>query len=429
MTSPSAAQTRHRQARDAGRASRRGRHRHHDLRPGRAARRARRRAGQPLRRLGRRPAARGRLRGPRPLLRAAGARARRCPPPRSPRSATSPRSTSRCSRPGTTSVSIHIASGLSGTLRERPRGRPRAQRRRPAGHDRRRRRPDRRRRARLPRDRRGRGGRAGAALEQVGGAVADARSELDIWFCLDTLEYLRRGGRIGAARALLGSALRIKPILTFGTEITPVGRVRTRSRALRADGGLPGRAAGARRDRLDRPARAVAGGRRAPRRPRDRDPRQAAALLHRGRAGARGSPRLRAAGRRHAPHQLALTSGALPALGGELDEQSSAAGLASDSRLAACSGGVPIRIRLTGTSSTLPDSVRGTSAIAWTSFGHVARRAVLADPRAAIRLIRSSSSSAPSRRTTNSGIQFSSPSRGTSTTSASAISSSASTAR
>jgi DegV family protein with EDD domain len=74
--------------------------------------------------------------------------------------------------------------------------------------------------------------RAGATLDAVGGAVAGARSELDIWFCLDTLEYLRRGGRIGAARALLGSALRIKPILTFGTEITPVSRVRTRARAL-----------------------------------------------------------------------------------------------------------------------------------------------------------------------------------------------------
>ena len=73
--------------------------------------------------------------------------------------------------------------------------------------------------------------RAGADLVEAG-AVADARSELDIWFCLDTLEYLRRGGRIGAARALLGSALRIKPILTFGTEIAPVSRVRTRTRAL-----------------------------------------------------------------------------------------------------------------------------------------------------------------------------------------------------
>lgn len=40
-----------------------------------------------------------------------------------------------------------------------------------------------------------------------------------------------------------------------------------------------------------------------------------------------------------------------------------ASGLASDSRLAAWSAGVPIRMRLTGTSSTLPDSVRGTSAI------------------------------------------------------------------
>jgi DegV family protein with EDD domain len=62
-------------------------------------------------------------------------------------------------------------------------------------------------------------------------AARAARAGLDIWFCLDTLEYLRRGGRIGAAQALLGSALQIKPLLTFGTEIAPVGRVRTRRRA------------------------------------------------------------------------------------------------------------------------------------------------------------------------------------------------------
>lgn len=71
----------------------------------------------------------------------------------------------------------------------------------------------------------------GLALEQVVDAVNEAREGLEIWFCLDTLEYLRRGGRIGAARALLGSALKIKPILTFGTEIAPVGRVRTARRA------------------------------------------------------------------------------------------------------------------------------------------------------------------------------------------------------
>jgi DegV family protein with EDD domain len=63
-------------------------------------------------------------------------------------------------------------------------------------------------------------------------AVERARETLDIWFCLDTLEYLRKGGRIGAAQAMIGTALKIKPILTFGTEIAPVGRVRTHSRAM-----------------------------------------------------------------------------------------------------------------------------------------------------------------------------------------------------
>ena len=72
----------------------------------------------------------------------------------------------------------------------------------------------------------------GAGLGAVVDAVRQARERLEIWFALDTLEYLRRGGRIGAARAMLGTALKIKPILTFGTEITPVGRVRTKTRAL-----------------------------------------------------------------------------------------------------------------------------------------------------------------------------------------------------
>ena len=50
-----------------------------------------------------------------------------------------------------------------------------------------------------------------------------------MWFAVDTLEYLRRGGRIGAARAWIGSTLKIKPILTLEEEITPVERVRTRA--------------------------------------------------------------------------------------------------------------------------------------------------------------------------------------------------------
>src|SRR5262249_31600063 len=75
-------------------------------------------------------------------------------------------------------------------------------------------------------------GAQGAGLEEVVNTVHQARQRLEIWFCLDTLEYLRRGGRIGAAQAMLGTALKVKPILTFGTEITPVGRVRTKRRAL-----------------------------------------------------------------------------------------------------------------------------------------------------------------------------------------------------
>jgi DegV family protein with EDD domain len=71
----------------------------------------------------------------------------------------------------------------------------------------------------------------GLALDEIIETVQEARRRLDIWFCLDTLEYLRKGGRIGAAQALVGTALKVKPVLTFGTEITPVGRVRTRKRA------------------------------------------------------------------------------------------------------------------------------------------------------------------------------------------------------
>jgi DegV family protein with EDD domain len=72
----------------------------------------------------------------------------------------------------------------------------------------------------------------GEPLARVVETVGRTREGLDMWFCLDTLEYLRKGGRIGAAQALVGSALKIKPILTFGTEISPVGKVRTRKRAM-----------------------------------------------------------------------------------------------------------------------------------------------------------------------------------------------------
>src|SRR5206468_9953546 len=59
-----------------------------------------------------------------------------------------------------------------------------------------------------------------------------ARESLKMWFAIDTLEFLRRSGRIGGAAAWIGSTLKIKPILTLEREMTPVERVRTTKRML-----------------------------------------------------------------------------------------------------------------------------------------------------------------------------------------------------
>ena len=72
----------------------------------------------------------------------------------------------------------------------------------------------------------------GADGETALARAQQAREELKMWFAIDTLEYLRRGGRIGGARAWIGSALKIKPILTLEEEITPIERVRTRGRSI-----------------------------------------------------------------------------------------------------------------------------------------------------------------------------------------------------
>jgi DegV family protein with EDD domain len=73
---------------------------------------------------------------------------------------------------------------------------------------------------------------AGGDAHAVLARARQAREELKMWFAIDTLEYLRRGGRIGGARAWIGSALKIKPILTLEEEITPVERVRTRAKSI-----------------------------------------------------------------------------------------------------------------------------------------------------------------------------------------------------
>jgi DegV family protein with EDD domain len=71
--------------------------------------------------------------------------------------------------------------------------------------------------------------RAGASLEEVKAAAESVPGRLSIDLMVDTLEYLRRGGRIGRARAYLGAMLRIKPILSLREgELYPVERVRTR---------------------------------------------------------------------------------------------------------------------------------------------------------------------------------------------------------
>ena len=59
------------------------------------------------------------------------------------------------------------------------------------------------------------------------------REGLRVYFMVATLEYLRRGGRIGRASALLGSVLQVKPVLEIRDgEVTPMERIRTQDRAL-----------------------------------------------------------------------------------------------------------------------------------------------------------------------------------------------------
>jgi len=83
----------------------------------------------------------------------------------------------------------------------------------------------------------GHGFMALAAANAEGGVAEKAaaaralRSDLQLLVAVDTLEFLRRGGRIGAARAWIGATLKVKPILTIEGEMQPVERVRTASRA------------------------------------------------------------------------------------------------------------------------------------------------------------------------------------------------------
>lgn len=71
------------------------------------------------------------------------------------------------------------------------------------------------------------------SLDQVVGAAEKMRESVNLLFVVDTLEYLHKGGRIGGAKRLFGSALNIKPILHFDQGlIQPLSQARTKKKAL-----------------------------------------------------------------------------------------------------------------------------------------------------------------------------------------------------
>jgi DegV family protein with EDD domain len=73
----------------------------------------------------------------------------------------------------------------------------------------------------------------GAEAETIEAKVLDMRQHTQTYFSVATLEFLRRGGRIGRASALLGSVLQVKPVLCIRDGlVTPLERVRTFERAL-----------------------------------------------------------------------------------------------------------------------------------------------------------------------------------------------------
>ncbi len=74
----------------------------------------------------------------------------------------------------------------------------------------------------------------GASIDEILADVIDRRDRTKLFGTLDTLEYLRKGGRIGAAQHLLGSVLAIKPVVEVRDGVVAeAGKVRTRSKALK----------------------------------------------------------------------------------------------------------------------------------------------------------------------------------------------------
>jgi DegV family protein with EDD domain len=74
---------------------------------------------------------------------------------------------------------------------------------------------------------------AGGGAEAAEKAAVAAAARVKMFFCVETLDHLRRGGRIGAAAALVGTALAVKPLLHVDDgRIVPLEKVRTMGRAI-----------------------------------------------------------------------------------------------------------------------------------------------------------------------------------------------------
>jgi DegV family protein with EDD domain len=78
-----------------------------------------------------------------------------------------------------------------------------------------------------------RAAQAGASMAECQKLAEEARKHTGVYFVVDTLEFLRRGGRIGGAQAMLGSALNLKPLLELRDgRIESIEKVRTKGKAI-----------------------------------------------------------------------------------------------------------------------------------------------------------------------------------------------------
>jgi DegV family protein with EDD domain len=73
----------------------------------------------------------------------------------------------------------------------------------------------------------------GHSMDEIVARVEQMRRDMKLYFVVDTLEYLQKGGRIGAAAALVGTLLKVKPILTLDEGIVkPLDKVRSKRKAI-----------------------------------------------------------------------------------------------------------------------------------------------------------------------------------------------------